>query len=153
VTRLGYFCRQRTTLCAVSSFVAGGRRRCPAEKTVRRNMATTAYTPSMRLKMTSLTIYDEVSLTLPSSGYDAIGANTVLCCAECGKEEGGTGALVSRRASRVCRSSIATPHVRGSIGRRIKLHVNYGPPNYAMRCCSRTHHPRRNVPFASYRCR
>ena len=44
------------------------------------------------------------------------------------------GAPVSRCASRACTPSIATPRVKGIIGRRIKRIVNYVLPSYATRC-------------------
>ena len=62
------------------------------------------------------------------------------------------GGSVSRRASRVCSSSIVTPNVRRSIGRSIKRYVRNGPPSYATRRCSRSLHQRRTVQFASYQC-
>ena len=59
---------------------------------------------------------------------------------------------ISRRASRICSSSIATLNARGSIGRSIKKHANDVPPSYATRRCSRTRRRRRTAPFASYQC-
>jgi hypothetical protein len=59
---------------------------------------------------------------------------------------------VSRCANRVCTPNIATPSARGIIGRCIKKNVNYEPPSYAMRRCSRIRRQRRTVPSASYQC-
>jgi hypothetical protein len=63
------------------------------------------------------------------------------------------GALVSRRASHVCSSGIATLIANGIIGRSTKKNANYVPPSYMTRRCSRTLRPRRTVPFAFYQCR
>ena len=62
-------------------------------------------------------------------------------------------ASVSRRARRVCLSSIVMLIVKTNIGRNIKFHVKNEPPSYAMRRCLRTHHRKRTVPSASYHCR
>ena len=60
--------------------------------------------------------------------------------------------LVSRHARRACLSGTAIPTVRGNIGRSTKKFASVVLRSYAMRRCSRTHRPRRNVPFASYQC-
>jgi len=62
------------------------------------------------------------------------------------------GVLVSRHANRECSSCTAMLTVRGITGRSIKKSAKNELPSYAMRRYSRTHHPRRTVPFASYLC-
>ena len=57
--------------------------------------------------------------------------------------------LVLRLANRVSSSSTATPCVKGIIGQNTKKNANNMLKSYAMRRCSRTHRPRRTVPFAS----
>jgi len=61
-------------------------------------------------------------------------------------------APVSRRASRVCLSSIAMPIARGIIGRSINQYANDVLPRYTTRRCSRVLRLKRTVPSASYQC-
>jgi len=65
---------------------------------------------------------------------------------------GGGGQAGTQDLKYVCSSSIATPNVKGIIGRRIRNNANNAPPSYATRRCSRTHRRRRTVPFASCQC-
>ena len=77
---------------------------------------------------------------------------TASCCAECGKEEEEGGAVTLK----VCKACMLVKYCNAECQRKhwpIKKNVNYGPPSYATRHSSRTHHPRRTVPFASYLCR
>ena len=69
------------------------------------------------------------------------------CCVDCGKEEG----VSSKRVSRVARQVfIEMQSARGIIGQRINKSANNVSPSHVMRRCSRTHRPRKAVPFASY---
>jgi len=73
---------------------------------------------------------------------------TNACCAECGEE--GSVSLKACKACmlvKYCNSSCQHKHWANH-----KTACKLRAPNYTMRCSSRTHRPRRPVPFAFYQC-
>ena len=70
------------------------------------------------------------------------------CCAECGKEGG-----VSLKTCKACMLVKYCNAKCQKIGRDTRKYVSNVLPSYMTRLCSRTHRPRRIVPFASYPCR